>query len=595
MEIFEKDKDITGLTTFGLPVISALYAEYNTAKELIKLCRTEEYRENKVLHIGGGSNLLFEPYFDGLVLHSGIKGISTYKKNDETVYVIAGAGEKWTDLVDFCVDNDLAGIENLAGIPGEVGASPVQNVGAYGVEAGSVIWNVECLDRETLEIVTIKGEECGFAYRYSKFKGEWKDRYFILRVSFRLRPGRDARHLEYAALNKFAKELGHTPDIAEIRDEVISLRDSKLPNPALIGSAGSFFKNPIVRKAYYDWECMHFNSRIPSIPVDESHVKIPAGWLIDKCGLKGTRVGGAYVYPENCLVIANDGSASAADVKELAVKIYNRVLEAYHIALLPEVNLIDSDIKVTVLGSGTSKGVPELLCKCDTCSSRNPKDSRLRASVLVETMGVRLLIDPSPDFRQQALLHDIGHIDAVLITHEHYDHVGGIDDLRPYCFWGPLDMYCRADVNDALHRRLDYCFKAHLYPGVPTFRMHTINNQPFFIKGVKIEPIEVFHGKLPIYGYRIGKFAYVTDAKTIAEEEKEKLYGLDVLILNTLRWRDHFAHFSVEEGLRLVEEVKPCRTFLTHLCHEIGRHDDFASRLPSGVEPAYDGLHIVVK
>ena len=601
MEIFEKDKDITGFTTFGVPVTATLFAEYHSAKELVRICRSDEYRENIVVHIGGGSNLLFEPRFDGLVLHSGIKGISTYKKNDETVYVIAGAGEKWTDLVDFCIDNDIEGLENLAGIPGEVGASPVQNVGAYGVEAGDFIWNVECLDRETLEVITIKGEDCGFSYRDSKFKGEWKEKYFILRVSFRLRPGHKAHHLEYAALKKFSDRLGRIPDIAEVRDEVIRLRDDKLPNPALIGSAGSFFKNPVVRKAYYEWECLNFNAAIPCIPArdtseyaEATHVKLSAAWLIDKCGMKGVKVGGAYVYPENSLVIANSGSATASDIRDLADMIYHRVLEAYHIALQPEVNYIDSAINVTVLGSGTSKGVPELLCRCETCSSRDPKDKRLRASVLVETMGVRILIDPSPDFRQQALRHDIGHIDAVLITHEHYDHVGGIDDLRPYCFWGPLDMYCRADVNDALHRRLDYCFKAHLYPGVPTFRMHTIGNRPFFIKGVKIEPVEVNHGKLPIFGYRIGKFAYVTDAKTITEEERDKLYGLDTLILNGLRWRDHFAHFSVGEALKLIEEVKPRRAYLTHLCHEVGRHEHFAARLPEGVEPAYDGLHLTI-
>lgn len=594
MEIFEKDKDITGLTTFGVPVKAALYAEYDSVKALIGICRSGEFRENRVLHIGGGSNLLFNPRFDGLVLHSAIRGITTYRKSNDIVYVIAGAGEKWEDLVDYCVDNDLEGLENMAGIPGEVGASPVQNVGAYGVEAADRIWNVECLDRETLEVVTIKGEDCGFAYRDSKFKNEWKDRYFVLRVSFRLRPGNRARDLGYDALSKFAEQLGRTPTISDIRDEVIRLRNSKLPDPKLVGSAGSFFKNPVVRKAYYEWECLNFNTQIPGIPVDETHIKLSAGWLIDKCGMKGVRVGGAYVYPDNCLVIANDGTATAADVKELAKRIYDRVLEAYHVALLPEVNFIDSEIKVTILGSGTSKGVPELLCRCETCMSKNPKDKRMRASVLVETMGVRILIDPSPDFREQAMRNDIGHIDAVLITHEHYDHVGGIDDLRPYCFWGPLDMYCRADVNDALHRRLDYCFKSHLYPGVPSFRMHTVENHPFFIKGVRIEPVEAHHGKLPIYGYRIGKFAYVTDAKTISEEEREKLLGLDVLIINALRWRDHFAHLSIEEALELVRELKPRRTYLTHLCHEVGRHDDFAARLPEGVEPAYDGMRISV-
>lgn len=602
MEKIKRDVDITHLTTFGVPVRAAMFAEYESAEQLVKICRSEEYRENPVLHIGGGSNLLFERDFDGLVLHSAIKGITTYRKNDDTVYVIAGAGVKWTDLVDYCVANDLEGLENLAGIPGEVGASPVQNVGAYGVEAADLIWNVECLDRRTLEVERIAGKDCGFGYRTSRFKGEWRDRYFVLRVSFRLHPGRTARNLGYAALGAFAERLGRTPDIAEIRDEVIRLRDTKLPDPARIGSAGSFFVNPVIRKAYYEWECLNFNGDVPCIPARGSeayesatHVKVPAGWLIEHAGLKGIKIGGAYVYPDNCLVIANDGTATAADVRDLAKLISDRVLEGFHIALNPEVNFIDTSIKVTILGSGTSKGVPELLCNCSTCKSEDPKDKRLRASALVETMGVRILIDPSPDFRAQAISHDIGRIDAVLITHEHYDHVGGIDDLRPYCFWGPLDMYCREDVNEHLHSRLDYCFRAQLYPGVPSFRMHTIANEPFFIKGVKIEPIEVLHGKLPIFGYRIGRFAYVTDASSISEEERAKLMGLDTLVVNALRWRSHFAHFSVGEALELVEEVKPEHSYFTHMCHEVGRHDSFASRLPEGVAPAYDGLHFVVK
>ncbi len=621
--MIEKNIDITHLTTFGIPVKASAYAEYKSVDELIRICRMPEYLDQRVLHIGGGSNLLFVSDFKGLVLHSGIKGLKEYCKDDETVYLIAGAGERSDDVVNYCIDHDLEGLENLAGIPGEAGASAVQNVGAYGVEAGDLIWNVECLDRTTLQVVTLKGSECGFGYRQSKFKGEWKDRYFILRVSYRLRRSTHAHHLEYAALREYAARLGHQPTLREVSEEIRRLRASKLPDPAVVGSAGSFFKNPVIRKAYYEWEVLNFDPSVPSIPRrvaeepkradfdseeaftaemrayeayrDATHVKVPAGWLVEHAGLKGASVAGAYVYPQNCLVIANRGDATGEEVEALAHMIQERVLQCFHIPLEPEVNFIDSRIRITVLGSGTSKGVPELRCNCSTCTSADPHDKRLRASVLVETMGVKILIDPSPDFRQQALRARIFDIDAVLITHEHYDHVGGIDDLRPYCFAGPLDMYCRQDVNDHLHTRLDYCFKSQLYPGVPSFRMHVIDNQPFFIKGVRIEPIEVYHGKLPIYGYRIGDFAYVTDAKRIDESEREKLLNLDVLIVNALRHRQHFAHFTIEEALQLIEEVKPRRAFLTHLCHEVGYHELFATTLPEGVAPAYDGLEITVE
>lgn len=592
---FEKNKDITSLTTFGVPVKASLYAEYASAEELIKICRSEEYRDNPTLHIGGGSNLLFASDFNGLVLHSAIRGITEYVKDAETAYVIAGAGEKWTDLVDYCVDHGLAGIENLAGIPGEVGASPVQNVGAYGVEAKDVIFSVECLDRQTLEVVSFRNADCGFAYRDSKFKGEWKDRYFVLRVSFRLHRSLKARHLDYGALKGLAERIGHEPTVRDVRDEVVNIRDSKLPDPKIIGSAGSFFKNPIVRRNYYLYEMLNLDPSIPHYDVDEGHVKIPAGWLIEHAGLKGKRVGGAYVYPKNCLVLANDGNATGADVVALADVVAHRVNECFHVPLIPEANFIDTDIKVTVLGSGTSKGVPELMCDCRVCKSDNPLDKRLRSSVLVQTMGVNLLIDPSPDFRQQALRADLRRIDGVLITHEHYDHVGGIDDLRPYCFNSAVEMYVREDVDRDLRRRLDYCFSDSHYPGVPSFMMHVVENRPFSVKGVEITPVEVLHGKLPIFGYRIGKFAYVTDAKFISAEEREKLYGLDVLIVNALRDREHFAHFTIDQALELIREVKPRRAYLTHLCHEVGLHDEFDARLPENVSPAYDGLTIRVK
>ena len=591
---FEKDRDITSLTTFGIPVKAALFAEYDSAEQLIRICRSEEYHDNLVYHIGGGSNLLFLNDFNGLVLHSAIRGIKEYVKDRDTVYVIAGAGVKWTDIVDYCVEHGIGGMENMAGIPGEVGASPVQNVGAYGVEAKDVIFSVECLDRETLEIVTLRSENCGFGYRTSRFKGEWKDRYFVLRVSFRLRRSLHAENYEYGGLKGFAERLGHKPTIREVRDEVCRIRDSKLPDPALIGSAGSFFKNPVVRRKYYEFEMLNLDPSIPHYDVDENHVKVPAGWLIEHAGLKGASVGGAIVYPDNCLVLANKGGASASDVEELADRVAHAVNARFHVPLRPEVNYIDSSIRVRVLGSGTSKGVPELMCDCRVCHSDDPRDRRMRSSVFVSTMGVNLLIDPTPDFREQALKADIRNIDGVLITHEHYDHVGGIDDLRPYCFNSAVEMYVRHDVDEHLRRRLDYCFSDSRYPGVPSFKMHVIDNRPFSIKGVEIVPVEVLHGRLPIYGYRIGKFGYITDAKYISEEEKDKLRGVDVLIVNALRDREHFAHFTVEQALALIDEIKPKKAYLTHLCHEVGKHDEFLARLPENVEPAYDGLEIRV-
>lgn len=597
--MFQNDKDITGFTTFGIPVKAKLFAEYSNVNELVKICRSEEFRENPVFHIGGGSNLLFEGDFDGLILHSGIKGMIAYRKDADTVFAIAGAGEKWTDFVDFTISQGLGGLENLAGIPGEVGASPVQNVGAYGVEAGDFIHSVECLDRETLKVVTFTnypgregGNECGFSYRNSNFKTIWKDRYFVLRVSFRLHPEKYAKNLSHGGLRNLEERLGRRPTILDVREEVLRIRNSKLPDPAHIGSAGSFFKNPVMRRRYYEYEVLNLDPDVPhyDLPGDEMHVKVPAGWLIEHAGLKGCKIGGAEVYPDNCLVIANDGTATAADVRNLAEEVYHKVMAKYHIPLTPEVNYVSTEIKVTVLGSGTSKGVPELMCDCEVCHSSNPKDKRLRASVLVQTMGLNILIDPSPDFREQALRFGLHSIDAILITHEHYDHVGGIDDLRPFCFNSDLNLYVREDVDRHLRSRLDYCFRENKYPGTPSFKMHVIDNRPFYIKGIKITPIEVIHGKLPIFGYRIGKFAYITDAKTISEEEKEKLEGVELLIVNALRRREHFAHFTVDQALELISEVNPQKAYLTHLCHEVGLHDEFDDTLPANVSPCHDML-----
>ncbi|MDE5813812.1 MAG: UDP-N-acetylmuramate dehydrogenase, partial [Muribaculaceae bacterium] len=565
----EYNKDITELTTFRVPAKAAIFAEYDDEKDLLALTRTPEFIDNEYLHIGSGSNLLFLNKFKGIVLHSRIKGIKKYVKDKENVFVIAGAGEKWTDLIEWCISHGIAGLENMAGIPGEVGASAVQNVGAYGAEAGDFIHSVECFDTITRKKVLLKKEDCRFGYRDSIFKHEAKGRLIVLQVSYRLKYDVYASNLEYAPLKQFSGNLGRTPTTRELAEEVIRLRDSKLPNPAEIGSAGSFFKNPEVNKYFFDQEIRPRGIEMPEYPSSqEGKVKLSGAWLIDHSGLKGAKIGGAEVWQKQPLVIANTGGATGKDVAELAEQIKNTVKLKYGIELRQEVNYIDSSITVTVLGSGTSKGIPEIGCTCHTCMSTDPKDKRLRASILVETHGMKILIDASPDLRQQALRNGLSQIDAILLTHQHYDHVGGIDDVRPFCIESDLQIYTNPHTARDLRKRVDYCFRDHPYPGVPKLDLHEIECKTFMINGLKIEPIEVMHGKLPIYGYRIGDFAYVTDIKTISEGEKEKLKNLEVLILSCLRvTHEHFAHMILPEALALIEELKPKRCYLTHACH----------------------------
>lgn len=592
--IIYTNKDITSLTTFGIPVKAAFFAEYENVRQLLWLSRQKEFLDNEVLHIGGGSNLLFLNDFKGLVLHSAIKGIVRYDKSEDSVFAIVGAGVKWTDFVDWCVCNGLGGVENLAGIPGEVGASAVQNVGAYGVEAKDVIHSVECFDTETRKTVSFRASECEFGYRDSRFKHDWKGRYVVTRVGFKLKNSEIASNLSYGPLQTLEEELGHKPTICEVKNRVEKIRNEKLPSVGKEGSAGSFFKNPVVSAHFFQ----EFKLRYPSVRafnLENGEVKIPAAWLIENAGLKDARIGGARIYPNQCLVISNYDHASANDVKALADLVVKTVRNKFYIYLKPEVNYIDTSISVKILGSGTSKGVPEIGCNCEVCSSKDPHDNRLRASVLVQTHGMNILIDSSPDMRQQLLQSCTDQLDCLLLTHIHYDHIGGLEDLRTFCGSSPFDVYAKGSVIDYIRERLAYCFVDHPYPGIPRFEMHEVTNNPFFVNGLEIIPIEVLHGEMPIFGYRIGRFAYVTDAKRINEIEKSKLEGLEVLIINALRGKDHFAHFTLQEALDLIADVKPEKAYLTHLSHEIGLHSELERRLPDNVFPAYDGLEIKLK
>lgn len=253
-------------------------------------------------------------------------------------------------------------------------------------------------------------------------------------------------------------------------------------------------------------------------------------------------------------------------------------------------------MKVTFLGTGTSQGIPIIGSQHPVCLSQNSKDKRLRVSVLVECEDMTLLIDCGPDFRQQMLRTSCSRIDAVLFTHEHSDHTAGLDDLRPFYFrQGAISAYAHQRVIDALKIRFGYIFETkNKYPGVLTLDINPIINQPFLIKNKTIVPIEVFHHKLPVFGFRIENFAYITDAKTVSEQEVEKLNGLDVLVVNALRQESHLSHFNLEEALAFIKRVNPKQAYLTHISHHMGFHDEVQARLPKHVFLAYDELEITL-
>ena len=247
-------------------------------------------------------------------------------------------------------------------------------------------------------------------------------------------------------------------------------------------------------------------------------------------------------------------------------------------------------LEIEFLGTGTSTGVPMLRCKCPVCMSDDPRDKRLRTSAIVRYQGARILIDCGPDFRTQMLRASDDNIDAVLLTHIHFDHVAGLDDLRAYCHEKPFPLYAREDVLRNLHQRIPYCFAANPYPGVPHFEEHVIGNAPFLVEGVRVTPIPVMHYKLAICGFRIGPLAYITDAKTIADDVLDSLSNVPLLVINSLRQGEHLSHMCLEETLAVVERIQPGHTYLIHMSDRMGLHSQSHQLLPDGVELAYDGL-----
>lgn len=253
-------------------------------------------------------------------------------------------------------------------------------------------------------------------------------------------------------------------------------------------------------------------------------------------------------------------------------------------------------MKITFLGTGTSCGVPVIGCQCEVCQSKEPKDRRLRCSILVETEDTRLLVDVGPDFREQILPQPFRRIDGILVTHSHYDHVGGMDDIRPYCQFGQIDVYADPIAREGMLQMLPYCFAENRYPGVPKIELNEIHaGQSFTIGDIEVMPIEVMHGKLPILGYRFGRFAYITDMKTINDDQLPLLEGVEVLVVNALRFdKPHHSHQLVDDALAFARRVGTRRTLLTHMCHDIGLHHVVNSKLPQGVELAFDGMELTI-
>lgn len=323
--------------TFGMDVKTSCFAEYSSVSELRSFLSAKEY-SLPLLHIGGGSNLLFLADFKGTILHSAIKGIDITGESDEWIDIKVGAGEVWDDFVSYTVSKGFYGAENLSIIPGEVGASAVQNIGAYGVEAKDIILTVHTVRISDSSERVFSNEECRYSYRNSIFKGEMKGQYIVTHVTFRLRKS-PVFHLSYGNISSELEKRNLSPSLANIRDIIIEVRRSKLPEPEEFGNAGSFFMNPMVSMQKFKQLESEFPD-IPHYPVDENTVKIPAGWMIDRCGWKGRNIGPAGVYHKQALVLVNLGGATGKDISCLADEIIKSVYEKFGVDIHPEVNYI---------------------------------------------------------------------------------------------------------------------------------------------------------------------------------------------------------------------------------------------------------------
>jgi phosphoribosyl 1,2-cyclic phosphate phosphodiesterase len=252
-------------------------------------------------------------------------------------------------------------------------------------------------------------------------------------------------------------------------------------------------------------------------------------------------------------------------------------------------------LKITFLGTGTSQGVPVIACGCRVCTSANTKDNRLRSSIMVTGTGAgNIVVDTTPDFRYQMLRANVKHLEAVLVTHSHKDHIAGMDDIRAFNYFQqqPIDIYASKFSQEVIMREFSYAFAEHKYPGIPEIHLKTIDGDPFDVNGFTIMPVKVMHHQMPVLGFRFGDFTYITDANFISEEEKDKIRGSKVLVLNALRREKHISHFTLDEAIELAQELGIPQVYFTHISHQLGLHDEVMAELPPGMALAYDGLEV---
>jgi len=336
MQIFS-NRSLQAYNTFGIDVNAKKFISVESISDLRAVLKQTYASELFIL--GGGSNMLLTQDLDKTVIHINLKGIQILSETEDSVVVEAKAGENWHEFVMYCIANDFGGLENLSLIPGNVGTTPIQNIGAYGVEIKDTFEGCEALHRQTLEVREFSKEDCQFGYRDSVFKNSLRDQYIILSVSFRLSKANHVLNTSYGSIDRFLEEEGvSNPGIKDVSAAVIKIRQSKLPDPKVLGNSGSFFKNPVIAEGQFQ----ELQQKFPEIPfyvISEEEIKIPAGWLIDKAGLKGYREGDAGVHKDQALVLVNYGAATGEEILNLSNKVRQEVEHLFGIKLEPEVNI----------------------------------------------------------------------------------------------------------------------------------------------------------------------------------------------------------------------------------------------------------------